>query len=321
MSQDYYAILVQPPSQSEAETGSNNNKPMTPLRTKQAFAEFLTGTAVDMSGTQQISLLGKAGEQPGVFYETLIGNGDGLPGILTNGYISINPSAYPLGVNIAGEVTYMFGIATDVAANPMIVLKADTGKIIKCFGGDNTNVMNVEADGEINISSSGQTEVKFSAQEASFTSLSWNFGVGINAPLSKLHVVGTASNSTPIARFIGANAGEDAFIRLGLDSGSAVEGWDFIRDYATGDLQLYCSQTFCNVVLLNPADSTGRVGIGEAVPDYKLDVNGAIGFTPGSSVTPVDNGDVVFELTNNTTLTIRAKGSDGTVRSGTVTLS
>jgi hypothetical protein len=66
--------------------------------------------------------------------------------------------------------------------------------------------------------------------------------------------------------------------------------------------------------------TAGSVGIGEVSPDYKLDVNGSLGFTPGASVTPVDNGDVVFELTNNTTLTIKAKGSDGTVRSGTVTL-
>jgi hypothetical protein len=67
-------------------------------------------------------------------------------------------------------------------------------------------------------------------------------------------------------------------------------------------------------------DSTGDVGIGESAPDYKLDVNGTFGFTPGASVTPVDNGDVVFELTNNTTLTVKAKGSDGVVRSGTIVL-
>jgi hypothetical protein len=66
--------------------------------------------------------------------------------------------------------------------------------------------------------------------------------------------------------------------------------------------------------------STGNVGIGESAPDYKLDVNGTFGFTPGASVTPVDNGDVVFELTNNTTLTVKAKGSDGVVRSGTILL-
>lgn len=67
--------------------------------------------------------------------------------------------------------------------------------------------------------------------------------------------------------------------------------------------------------------STGAVGIGEEAPDYTLDVNGPVGFTPGASVTPVDNGDVVIEFTNNTTLTIRARGSDGIVRSVALTLS
>jgi hypothetical protein len=66
--------------------------------------------------------------------------------------------------------------------------------------------------------------------------------------------------------------------------------------------------------------SAGNVGINESAPDYKLDVNGTFGFSPGASVTPADNGDVVFELTNNTTLTVKAKGSDGVVRSGTILL-
>ena len=66
--------------------------------------------------------------------------------------------------------------------------------------------------------------------------------------------------------------------------------------------------------------NNGAVGINEPAPDYRLDVNGTFGFTPGNSVTPVDNGDVVFELTNNTTLTVKAKGSDGVVRSGTIIL-
>ena len=64
-----------------------------------------------------------------------------------------------------------------------------------------------------------------------------------------------------------------------------------------------------------------RAGINEKAPDYTLDVNGSFGFTPGSSVDPVDNGDVVIEFTNNTTLTFKAKGSDGTIRSATLTLS
>ncbi len=44
-------------------------------------------------------------------------------------------------------------------------------------------------------------------------------------------------------------------------------------------------------------------------------------FRPGSSVSPTNNGDVVFELTSNTHLTVKAKGSDGTTRTNVLTLS
>ena len=42
---------------------------------------------------------------------------------------------------------------------------------------------------------------------------------------------------------------------------------------------------------------------------------------PSSSVTPSNNGELMVEATSNTTLTFKLKGSDGTVRSGTITLS
>ena len=41
---------------------------------------------------------------------------------------------------------------------------------------------------------------------------------------------------------------------------------------------------------------------------------------PGSSRTPASNGDLEIEATNDTTLTFKFKGSDGTVRSGTIAL-
>lgn len=43
--------------------------------------------------------------------------------------------------------------------------------------------------------------------------------------------------------------------------------------------------------------------------------------SPSSSLSPSANGDLCIEATNNTTLTFKYKGSDGVVRSGTVTLS
>ena len=49
--------------------------------------------------------------------------------------------------------------------------------------------------------------------------------------------------------------------------------------------------------------------------------SGQLTIAPPASATPAANGQVTFEFTNNTTLTIKGRGSDGTVRSGTVTLS
>ena len=42
--------------------------------------------------------------------------------------------------------------------------------------------------------------------------------------------------------------------------------------------------------------------------------------SPQASVTPTELGDTVFQLTNNTTLTVKVKGLDGTVRSVALTL-
>lgn len=51
-----------------------------------------------------------------------------------------------------------------------------------------------------------------------------------------------------------------------------------------------------------------------------LYVPGNLTIVPGSSVTPVSNGDLVVEATSNTSVTIKLKGTDGTVRSVSLTL-
>jgi hypothetical protein len=43
--------------------------------------------------------------------------------------------------------------------------------------------------------------------------------------------------------------------------------------------------------------------------------------SPGSSVIPKLSGQLAFEVTNNTTLTLKVKGTDGVVRSATLNLS
>jgi hypothetical protein len=54
--------------------------------------------------------------------------------------------------------------------------------------------------------------------------------------------------------------------------------------------------------------------------DGDLYLNGNIVAKPAASATPASNGQMTFELTSNTTLKIKVKGSDGTVRSTSLTL-
>jgi hypothetical protein len=51
-----------------------------------------------------------------------------------------------------------------------------------------------------------------------------------------------------------------------------------------------------------------------------LTLTGGLTFQPSTSVTPANNNEMAFELTSNTLLTIKVKGSDGTVRSATIVL-
>lgn len=53
----------------------------------------------------------------------------------------------------------------------------------------------------------------------------------------------------------------------------------------------------------------------------QIHASGNVTMALAATVTPPNNSEMMFELTNNTTLTIKVKGTDGTIRSGTVTLS
>lgn len=125
-----------------------------------------------------------------------------------------------------------------------------------------------------------------------------NVGVGLVLPEAKFHVRQGDPGTGTLSQFA-----------VGYGGGTT--------NYYDGSPHVFRNASASEVVRITDG---GDVGINETAPDYRLDVNGTFGFTPGASVTPVDNGDVVFELTNNTTLTVKAKGSDGVVRSGTIVL-
>lgn len=51
-----------------------------------------------------------------------------------------------------------------------------------------------------------------------------------------------------------------------------------------------------------------------------VDASGNVVLRPAASVTPANNGDLVVQATSNTSLTFKLKGTDGVVRSGSLTL-
>lgn len=53
---------------------------------------------------------------------------------------------------------------------------------------------------------------------------------------------------------------------------------------------------------------------------FRVNANGLINY-PQASATPSNNGEMLFEATSNTELTVKYKGSDGTVRTNVLTLS
>jgi hypothetical protein len=57
----------------------------------------------------------------------------------------------------------------------------------------------------------------------------------------------------------------------------------------------------------------------ETISGLKTFSTGVI-IKPQASAVPANNGEMMFELTSNTSLTIRVKGNDGTVRSAVITL-
>lgn len=116
---------------------------------------------------------------------------------------------------------------------------------------------------------------------------------------------------------------------LGMYAGRSNEGSGnlFLGNYAginstTDNNQLWISNS-ATQNLIRGDFVANRVWVGGGSDDgaNTLQVNGPLKCRPASFSTPVNNGDLTFEATSNTTIKLKFKGSDGIVRSATLTLS
>jgi len=144
-----------------------------------------------------------------------------------------------------------------------------------------------------NTTGSNNAAIGFSAL-GNITTGSNNIGVGYLAG----HLTAAGANNT---------SGKSIYI--GGDTKAAADGDE--NEIVIGYSAVGAGSN--SIVLGNSATTVMK-------SDAKLDITKGIEFRPGASETPTNNGDVVFELTSNTVLTVKVKGSDGTVRKATLTL-
>jgi hypothetical protein len=105
-----------------------------------------------------------------------------------------------------------------------------------------------------------------------------------------------------LANSVSIGAGSSITTQAGFNASSGIVG-------ATNNYGFYS----------NIASGTGRWNFyanGTAANYF----GGPITFKPLASATPANNGDLTFEATSNTSLTVRLKGTDGVVRSATLAL-
>ena len=134
---------------------------------------------------------------------------------------------------------------------------------------------------------------------------------GTNAQEYRLYNTYTdAGNNEYLSfRFVSNNAYIDTQ-KTGTGSGRNL----FIGTNGTSQIGFYATNQIEFLTNFSPF-TAGTLTVGTSVKPFK-----DIFLRPSSSLTPSSNGDVTIEFTDNNTITIKGKGSDGTVRSGTVAL-
>lgn len=136
------------------------------------------------------------------------------------------------------------------------------------------------------------------------------------------NLIGTAPNQVPTNGTLGTAAFVDvgqlpvsAPQQAALDAKSPIASPTF-----TGTVAGITSAMVGLGNVNNTSDAAKPVSTAtQAALDTKAN-RAATVLVPSATATPANNGEMVFELTSNTSLTVKVKGSDGTVRSVVLTL-
>jgi len=91
--------------------------------------------------------------------------------------------------------------------------------------------------------------------------------------------------------------------------------------FVAGTKDVFC--TYPAELSVSQADvgtDANEIPLNQYLGNLAFQNSNAVVFNPTASAIPSGIGDMVFQLTNDTTLVVKVKGSDGVIRSSTLTL-
>ena len=147
-------------------------------------------------------------------------------------------------------------------------------------------------------------------------------GIGSGAAQVDAEVFGVAG-SARVSNVLAVDGSPLGAEKLYVNGDTYINGW-YRSANTKGVLVVNTSAAAKIGIQLNGSD-VWQIGETHAIDfqggSVSINTFGDLIQNPSASVTPSNNGEFMVEATNNTTLTFKLKGTDGTVRSGTIALS
>jgi hypothetical protein len=170
-------------------------------------------------------------------------------------------------------------------------------------------------------------ELAFTQVTGFFYDGSLNIGGGTST-VARIIYATAAANSTSSVLNENTSTGTAAQANITCRNSSGVAGISLnSTGYTTSGLRTASNFALFNAlsggtvtVMATSAPINFSVDFG-ATACGQFDSAGNLILRPTASITPANNGDLAIQATSNTSLTFKYKGSDGTVRSGSITLS